>query len=128
MKLLQENYKIFVFLGICPPDKPTSRWKKLFYISILINCLSVVIIALISSAVFFMKNISSDLENAICACFQIAAALTAIYSFITTYIKRHDLKETFDAFQTFYDASKSNKFNIEVMKLFTYFIFYYRRQ
>lgn len=107
MKPLQDSYRIFAFLCICPSEKPISRWNFYFNILISILSLSLVFIGLIASSAFVSKYLSINLTNALCACYQIAAGISAIYSFITAFIKRDDLKETFDKFQTFYDTCKN---------------------
>lgn len=101
MKPLEENYRVFTLLTICSPAKSISRWKKLFYFFLLISYILIQFILLIASFAFVLKYFSTDLENAICACLQIVASMTAIYSFITAYINCDEFKEIFDNFQIF---------------------------
>lgn len=111
MKPLRESYQLFVFFYVCPPDKPICRWLKLINHFLTISCVIVLFMALISSGIFVIKNFSTDLANAICAYYQIAGLISSIYSIITSYIKRADIKKIFDNFQLFYDASKIKKKN-----------------
>lgn len=106
MKPLQECYKLFELLCICPPDKPLSRWKK--HLNDFMSIIGLVsqIISLIASFVFVKKFFSIDLSSAICACFQIAGDITALCSLFIAYIKCYEFQNNFYAFQAFYDASK----------------------
>lgn len=107
MEPLQQIYEIFTYLGIYPLNKnPLCRWRKSFQILISLTVFTILLISLISSTVYFIKKFSIDLVNAICAAYQIVGAGTNLYSFIIAHRKRHDLKEIFNEFQTFYDASK----------------------
>lgn len=108
MRPLQENYKIFVLLNICPPANSISHWKKLFHILVSISCLSILFIGMLASLAFILKYFSDDLESAICACDQIVGGMTVFYPLIIAHIKRDDFKEIFDSFQAFYNTSKYN--------------------
>lgn len=106
MKPLHENYRSFVLLCICPPTESISYWMKLFNVLILISCILFESTTTIASVVFIGKYFSINLPNALCACYQVATGCMALYTLITAHINRKDLKEIFDAFQAFYDASK----------------------
>lgn len=106
MKPLHENYRIFVLLGICPPDKPITHQMRWLNVTILISFPAIMLFMLTGSFVFIVKHILTDLAMAICACFQIGAVGMALYLFITAYVKRNDLKEIFDNYQAFYNTSK----------------------
>lgn len=106
MKPLQKIYQRFVILVICRSHKKINFAIKLCHISISIICLISLTINLIASFVFFKKFVSTELASAICAIFQICGLSIAIYTLITAYIKHHDIKKIFDAFQEFYDESK----------------------
>lgn len=106
MKPLKENYKIFVLLGICPPDKPISRRMSIFHILFSVFCTINLFVGLIGSTVFCLKNFSSDLGNGIFGIGQMFATGTCLHALITAHIKRHEIKKIFDDFQTFVDASK----------------------
>lgn len=106
MRPLEENYRLFVVLCICPSAKSINCLMKMFNILISISCIFIEFIALIASFAFVLKYFSINLEIAICACYQIGAGFIVIYSLITAFIKRDDFKETFERFQDFYDTSK----------------------
>lgn len=106
MKPLQENYQMFVRLGICSSVKPLNQWIKLCNISTLIFCPFFLPTGLIAGFVFMVKNFKIDLPNTICACFQVVATMTGVYVLIAIYVKRAEIKVIFHTFQTFYDASK----------------------
>lgn len=106
MKPLKESYRILAMLGICPPLQPISCCKKLFQNSILILWAIGLFLYFIASLAFLIKSISIDLTSVISTIFQLSAIITALYSLTTAYIKRNELKNMFDAFQIFYDASK----------------------
>lgn len=106
MKPLQEIYKIFVFLCICPSVQPMSHRMKLFFIFMAAFRPTILSISCIASFNFIVKYFSIDLANALCAGYQISGSINAIYSAITAYMKCNDFKEAFNAFQAFYDASE----------------------
>lgn len=106
MKPLQDSYNIFVHLCICPPIKLISRRKKMFNIFLSIFCPTLLIIGLIGSFVYFIRNFRSDLASTICAINQIFGTLIGLYTLFMAHVKRRDIKQMFDNFQTFYDASK----------------------
>lgn len=107
MKPLQKIYRIFVLLGVCPPAKRISLWMKLFNVSVSIICPILLLISLISSAVFCLKYFSIDLVNAICAIYPVSGLATGLFSLFRVHIKRRDIKKIYDDFQTFYDTSKN---------------------
>lgn len=107
MKPLQKHYQMFVILCILPFTKSINRWLRLFTTLTSIICLFIEFISFMASLVFVINNFSIDFVNAICAYHQIVGSLIAIFSLLTAYIKRDNLKKTFDDFQTFYDSSKS---------------------
>lgn len=106
MKPLSEIYKTFAMFGICPPIKPISFRIKLLQISILICCITGCFLLLIASAIFIIKNFSTDLTSAISAVFQISGLSNIVYSFILAHIKHDEINDIFDEFQIFYDTSK----------------------
>lgn len=106
MKPLKDIYKIFEVLSICPPLNQINRWIKMLYIFNTLFCLIILFCTAIAMAVYLMRNFFNDLANTIVAAYQFVAAANGIYFFIVAFVKRHDLKENFDDFQTFYDASK----------------------
>lgn len=122
MKPFKENYRIFALLGFFPSEKRPIRWKKILKLSILIFFATEITILLFASAVFALNIFSTDRTSAIAACFQICGLITVQFSLISAYIKRNELKEIFDQFQTFYDTSKSNIFIIIVQCIFSDFI------
>lgn len=121
MKLLQEIYKTFVLLGICPPYKPIKQWIKILYGFISGFCLIILFIGTFSSLVFFVKYFTIDLANAICAVYQIFAFAGGIYIFGMAHVKRDNITTIFDHLQTFYDKSKYNKNSYFFMNDFTFF-------
>lgn len=110
MKPLKETYWIFGLLSICPLIESMDRWKKMLKIWILILYVAGLFLLLIASLAFVKQSYSTDLTSAISTCFQISGSISTLYSLITAHIKRKVLKNIFDEFQTFYDASKFNHF------------------
>lgn len=106
MKALEENYKIFVLLGICPSDKPISRWMEIVHISISVFCAIFLIGCLISSSVYCLNTFLIDLGNGIFSVCQILGNVTSLYFIIIAHIIRHDIKKVFNDVQAFDEASK----------------------
>lgn len=103
---MHEMYQRFVIMSIIPPDKPISRHMKFLKITISTIFLIGLFTTLYGSFFYTLKYISTEMANAICAIFQICGLILAIYSIFMAYIKRHDIKATFDDFQIFCEASK----------------------
>lgn len=118
MKPMHEINRRFVLLCICPPDKPLNRRTKLFNISFVILNLIIMMYLLFGSMFFCARNFSTDLVHTICAVLQICVAFLGLNSLFTAFIKRSNNKNIFDAYQTFYNASKSTQSLISEMIFF----------
>lgn len=106
MKPLEQSFKTFVLLCICPPDPTADKWIKLRNFSFLSLAISFVLLGNISSITFIMKYIGTDLENSLFACLQVAALTETIYTIFVALLIRNKITMIFDEFQTFYDSSK----------------------
>lgn len=106
MKSLKENYRIFILLGICSPDKPIKYWMKLIYILISVFCAMVFVANFLSSFIYFERYISNDLADSICVVYQIIGAVIGFYSLVIAHVKRQNIKKIFENVKAFYNACK----------------------
>lgn len=106
MKILQDNNRIFVLLGICPSVETKRRWINIFHILFSVFCLICCLSTLISSLVYFISYLSTDFAEAICTVHQIIGSVTCLYTLVIAHVKCHDLKKLFDNLQAIYNASK----------------------
>lgn len=114
MKLLQEIYQSFMLLGICPPEQSISHWMTILHIFISVFCACFSLGGLISSTVFCIKHFSIDLESSIYAFSTITSSTMSLYSLIIAHIKRNDIKQMFNDFQTFEKTGKQRIISFKI--------------
>ncbi|XP_055307926.1 odorant receptor 85c-like [Sitodiplosis mosellana] len=91
---------------VCPAGDSTNEWLKLAHVPFISLILIAQWSAVASSFAFFMKFISTDLETALYAVFQMAAFSPAVYSIFVTLLLRRDINDLLDQLSQFYrDAS-----------------------
>lgn len=103
MKPLETNQQILTFLCIFPT---TNKCKRRIYIVLSVFLLVIEICGLASSATFVLNHISTDLEEAIYAIFQVAAFSGLIYMIIVTIILRNKIIDFFRTLSKICETSK----------------------
>lgn len=106
MKILQPLYEALVLLRICPPNRQISRRRKIVNIIVSITCPAICLVGTIASYLFFQKFFSTDLASAICAIYQIVAAVLCVCLMSIGHFKWRDIKKNFEDFESFCDMSK----------------------
>lgn len=107
MKPLLTNQKMLTLLCICPADETKRKWIKCMYITFSCVVITMEMCALCSSALFFRKNVSIDLDAALFALFQIFAMLETIYTYIVALVIRYKICDTIETLTSIYDKSKT---------------------
>lgn len=117
MKPLASLQLIFSWISMYPAAAETALWKrfvfKAFPMVLIIGNLS----GLISSSVFFLKFITTDLEGCLYALFQIVGQLDMTNAVITTFASRNRIAAMFKSLEDIYDAGKCMKMFEYVEKL-----------
>lgn len=107
MKPLAASQQMLTWFCVLPVSKSTIWWRQLLYIiftgAIFIgHCCSIV-----SSVAYFIKFISTDLEEALYALFQIVSSASMAYVMIVTPFLRHNIRTLFENLHEIYMESKS---------------------
>lgn len=110
MKPLATNRQVLTWLCICPSDQNTSALKKTFFTILALVSFALVFSFLVSSIVFFLKNVSIDLENGLYALVQIACSFDSVYMFAVVFISRKKINRFLQTLVTIYEESKLKKF------------------
>lgn len=120
MKPLQSIQKMLTWLSICRfdvavdvADETKRKWIKFMYVAFSFAIIATEINAFCSGAVFFLKNVSSDLNAALFALLLMVGYSGTIYTFIVALVIRHKIHDTIKSLTTIYDTSKNSlKFSI----------------
>lgn len=104
MEPLKTQQTVLSKLCICPIDENESRREK--KIRILLNCTLHIIMAslMISSAFFIWKSV--NLEERLCALFQIGGCVIVLYPFVIAILLRREIIFVFENLTGLYDECK----------------------
>lgn len=106
MKPLATNRRVLTWFCVCPFDRNTSVQKKTFF-AILSSALFIIgITKLVSSIIFFAKNISIDLEGCLYAVFQVAAYSGLLYSWMIAFILRKKIEHALETLEAICEESR----------------------
>lgn len=106
MRPLSRIRDVFSCLCLHPFDKNISKWQKCARVITVLIVFTMNFCATISSVVFFLKNLSIDLEASLYALIQIFGMIGAVYTTIVTYLLRNQIYELFGKLSSIYDNSK----------------------
>lgn len=105
MKPFERIHRIFVSLCFCPMDETVDKKTKLRNFSILIVTFVIQFVSVLSSIVFIMKNLSTDLPKSLGACYQASAMIALLLTIIIAYNIRQGIENIFTTAQNLYDLS-----------------------
>lgn len=105
MKPLLTNQKVLTWLCICPADETTRKWQKFIYIGISFAIIAMKMSVVVSSMIFLLKNLSSDLNAALFAFLQIVGMSGMIYTFITGLLIRLKIRDSIQSLVEIYEKS-----------------------
>lgn len=106
IKPLATNQRVLTWLCVYPAEKTTCKFKQMAYIFFSFVVFSGILSSLIASVAYFMKFVSIDLEVALYAVSQIAAAASVLYAIAMTYLSRRGITAIFQKLNEIYDQSK----------------------
>lgn len=103
MKPLVTNQRLLMSLCAFVDDRPTRVWKRyafvLFTVLVFVGNVSVTI----SSAIFVWKHLSTDLEQSLCALYQVCGNTAVSCLVIIEILMRHKTTTTFERLSEIYD-------------------------
>lgn len=118
MKVFNESFRLFTLFLICPDDNTANCWIKLRNISCSIFSLFYFVEMTVSSILFVRQYPTIDMAEAVYAVIQTDTSLVAACTFVTGYLQRKRIQNTFAAFQCFYDSSKwLDSSNLQIYQL-----------
>lgn len=106
MKPLVMNQRVLRWLSVCPADENDNKRKKNGYIAFSIVIIILIMCGLTSSAVYFFKSLSVNLEECLYSLCQILADLSAFYTIICALLSRQKINAIFTSLSTIYEASE----------------------
>lgn len=106
MMPLKPNQLVFAWFCVYSKNESPIWWKKALYITFTVIVWMVVIGAFSSSAAFFLKYASSDLEEALYAVFQMTTLLTMATGLALLHYFRQKLIDIFSKLSCIYEESK----------------------
>lgn len=113
MEPIASNRRVLTWLCLCPFDPSTSTWKRAFFVISTIFLFASEVGAFISSIIFFVKNVSNDLEGSLYAVFQFVAFTGLIYMSIVAFILRKRINMFLGTLSTIYEESeRANERNV----------------
>lgn len=95
MKPLVTCQRVLSWVFIIPSDEPMGERKKRIHISAILFSISCLIVFCVASVIFFIKNVSADLESALYALSQIVAIAPCFNIVVAVFILRHKIAEIF---------------------------------
>lgn len=107
MKPLATHQRVLTWLCICPAENHTSKWKKSLYILLVFALFVVEVSAVVSSLVFFLKNVSEDLEESLYALFVIVGDVCLTYGSLVLFYKRHEITAFLEELEQIFAISKN---------------------
>lgn len=102
MIALGENRRVFTLLGMCPVNEGNNHSLKYYRFISIATFYVVQVSMLLSSTIFFVKYVSSDLENALYAFFQSVGMFSSIYAMTLGIILNQKIYEIFKNYEQFY--------------------------
>lgn len=102
MKMLETFHNRFILLGICPSnsDNPFIKFRNM---ALLMALFSINVTTASTSFFFVFRNYLTNLEGCLHAAMTAAGTLAVNYMTIMAIILRHEIDDSFSAFQTIYD-------------------------
>lgn len=99
------NRLVLTWLCVCPAGEAVSKFKKCSYFLFSFIVFFGILSSLIGSITFFLKYVSNDLEVALYAVSQIAAATSVLYAIVMTLFSRQGIAHMFEKLTNIYNES-----------------------
>lgn len=86
-------------------DETSTKWQKLVRVAFITSCIISMNLGVLSSVVFFIKHVSTNLEDALYALGQILGVTFIIYAILVLCISRRKIYENFQHLSDIYNKS-----------------------
>lgn len=106
MKPLVMNQRVLTWLCVFPMHESAAMKEKLTCIVFSIGVILTIFSGLIGSVIFFLKFVSTDLEESLYALFQIAAIFSTSNAIVVAVQMRHRIPTMFKNLTTIYEKCK----------------------
>lgn len=106
MKPLMTSQKMLIWFGVCPTSENPSGSVTIGQIIVIFLVFSTMLSAIVTSALFFVKFVSIDLEKSLQTSLQIAAAFSILYMFFMLLISRFEVSGVFSQLMKISNACK----------------------
>lgn len=106
MKPLVMNRRVLTWLCVFPLDEVTTRKGKLTCIVFSFGVSLTIFSGLTGSVVFFLKFMSTDLEESLYSLFQIAAIFSSANAIVVAFVMRHRIPKMFVNLTRIYEKCK----------------------
>lgn len=103
MKPLVMNQRVLTWLCVFPLDEAATMKEKLTCITFSIGVILTIFSGLTGSVVFFLKFVSTDLEESLYALFQIAAIFSTSNAIVVAVLMRHRIPAMFSNLTEIYE-------------------------
>lgn len=115
---LETNRRVLIWLCVFPPERYTSKWKKLAHVLFSLTILGINAGSFFGSLTFFLKYMHDDMEKSLFALVQMFGEVNMSYISIITFIQRHKILATYNSLTKIYRTRK-NAFEINIDSEFT---------
>lgn len=105
MRPMQRNQYFFGWLCVCPLDVD-KQWLRPFCVIFAFTTFIAIVCCVISSIVFFVTNLSTDLIASLGAVYQICAFFGGAYMVAIALLARNTITVTFETLETIYKICK----------------------
>lgn len=94
MKPLRTIQLTMIWCCLCPDDTST-KWQKIVRVAFITSYIISMNLGVLSSVVFFLNHVSTNLEDALYALAQIIALIFILYAILVLCISRRKIYENF---------------------------------
>lgn len=99
--------RILKWICIFPVTKPMAKWKRVARIVFVVLLVSFTIFAISAYYAFVVKNIKTDLEDALLTSMSLITCSGLVYMMLVAFFTRHRVSTIFHQLSIIYDDGKS---------------------
>lgn len=112
MRPLATTHRSLVWLCLCTPDKPTTKWHKRSYAAFT-TIISIILVCHVSAnAVYCLKTLSQDLEKCLFVLLSFIGESCVTYTLLIGLVQMpRKIEKIFRKLQTIYNSCKYFKMN-----------------
>lgn len=107
MASLTTNRRVLTWLCILPANETTGKCEKIMYMTFSATIIAVEVCITTSSMVYFLKNVSVDLDTSLYALFQMTGSTSLIYILVYAFSMQHKIADMFQHLSNICDSCKT---------------------